>query len=614
MVVPNLRALTARRNSIALSALVFWLAMLAVPLAAQPAHRGRLVILMVWDGLRPDSVTQSTTPNLYALTQQGVYFAANHSMYPSLTMVNAAALATGAPPGANGIVGNAMYFAHVLSAAPSSTGALARVRTMPVSLENPQILAALNSPGALDGNLVPIQSLAEQTLRGGGFVGVVGKTGPTFMFDDRVSGRDSSAREIFVSDDRISPPSLAQRLWPPLDLAGFAAAFHQDPPMGDQDKRLAGVFIDHVIPAAAAALRANRSALLVFWQHNPDATEHAAGLGTAAFEHALQICDANLGRLRAALAKAQLEDQTDLIVVSDHGFATVKMRVELADLLVSQGLKKSKTSDDVVVAHNFGSDAIYLSPGIRGAARARLMRKIVEYAAAQPWCGAIFSRAAAGSTGRYAGEIAGTFDQAWFGLLNPGRSADLVISFREMAQEDNSKLTGPQAPATVLGAAGVRKEPNRSQPLIHPMKGVAYADSNARITTGNGTHGALGEFETHNFGAAAGPDFRNRYVDHAPTSNIDIARTIGLLLDLPYIAPPAQPASATGRVLKEALRAGSPPPRYRRVPLSVALDLTGRRIVTSIEADQIEGKLYPARVSVTSTSVKPAMSAPIRPQ
>ena len=56
--------------------------------ARRPPSAARLVLLMVWDGLRPDSVSPADTPNLYALAQQGVYLAHHHSMYPTLTMVD----------------------------------------------------------------------------------------------------------------------------------------------------------------------------------------------------------------------------------------------------------------------------------------------------------------------------------------------------------------------------------------------------------------------------------------------------------------------------------------------------------------------------------------------
>ena len=88
--------------------------LVAAPARAQDAApvrrgRGRIVVLMVWDGLRPDFVTQRDTPNLFRLAREGVRFDKHHSIFPTLTMVNATALATGAPPGVNGLEGNNFY-------------------------------------------------------------------------------------------------------------------------------------------------------------------------------------------------------------------------------------------------------------------------------------------------------------------------------------------------------------------------------------------------------------------------------------------------------------------------------------------------------------------------
>src|SRR5271167_2221652 len=96
--------------------LALLLLFVAAPTRAQDAvgslrGRGRIVVLMVWDGLRPDFVTQRETPNLFRLAREGVRFDKHHSIFPTLTMVNATALATGAPPGVNGLVGNNFYVA-----------------------------------------------------------------------------------------------------------------------------------------------------------------------------------------------------------------------------------------------------------------------------------------------------------------------------------------------------------------------------------------------------------------------------------------------------------------------------------------------------------------------
>src|SRR6202140_5123548 len=103
--------------------LVIVFVFVASPTRAQDsvaAHhgRGRVVVLMVWDGLRPDFVTQRDTPNLFRLAREGVRFDRHHSIFPTLTMVNATALATGAPPGVNGLEGNVFYLAADSAPAP----------------------------------------------------------------------------------------------------------------------------------------------------------------------------------------------------------------------------------------------------------------------------------------------------------------------------------------------------------------------------------------------------------------------------------------------------------------------------------------------------------------
>src|SRR5438445_8863976 len=77
--------------------------------AAQKSY-GRIFLMMVWDGLRPDLVDARDTPNLVALEHEGVLFAHHHAVFPTITMVNAAALATGGQPARAGIFDDWMYF------------------------------------------------------------------------------------------------------------------------------------------------------------------------------------------------------------------------------------------------------------------------------------------------------------------------------------------------------------------------------------------------------------------------------------------------------------------------------------------------------------------------
>src|SRR5262249_5917451 len=79
------------------------------PLPAGGAGRASLNIVVVLDGLRPDAITPEETPNLWRLRQDGVNFTRSHSVFPTVTRVNATAIATGTLPGRNGVVGNSQY-------------------------------------------------------------------------------------------------------------------------------------------------------------------------------------------------------------------------------------------------------------------------------------------------------------------------------------------------------------------------------------------------------------------------------------------------------------------------------------------------------------------------
>src|SRR5262249_13233020 len=82
---------------------------------AIPAASGKatLHMVLVLDGLRPDSITAEETPNLWRLRQEGVNFTNGHSVFPTVTRANAAAMATGTYPNRNGMFGNQLYVREV---------------------------------------------------------------------------------------------------------------------------------------------------------------------------------------------------------------------------------------------------------------------------------------------------------------------------------------------------------------------------------------------------------------------------------------------------------------------------------------------------------------------
>src|SRR2546423_13444396 len=81
----------------------------ASALAIMTAEPGRHVVVVVWDGMRPDFVTEQNTPTLWKLAREGITFRNHHAVYPSATMVNGTAIVTGIYPGKSGIIANHVY-------------------------------------------------------------------------------------------------------------------------------------------------------------------------------------------------------------------------------------------------------------------------------------------------------------------------------------------------------------------------------------------------------------------------------------------------------------------------------------------------------------------------
>src|SRR5208282_6425281 len=323
----------------------------AAPTRAQDAQvpaqahrgRGRIAVLMVWDGLRPDFVTQRDTPNLFRLAREGVRFDRHHSIFPTLTMVNATALATGALPGVNGLEGNNFYLepsADPQSKMPASATANESKGRM-VWSESARAILNLNGADGFKGRLIGLDTIAQEVAREGGYVAVIGKQGPTSVFDNRVTtianGKDVVGEPhqdyLFASEDFVATSSTDKVTVPPESKTAVADE--------QRDLYFARLAVEDALPEAKRAADAGRPALVVFWQHNPDLTQHMAGLGTAPALEALSMCDNNLMRVRDAIDALGIADRTDVIVVSDHGFATIKFRIVLSEMLVAAGLKKS---------------------------------------------------------------------------------------------------------------------------------------------------------------------------------------------------------------------------------------------------------------------------------
>ena len=107
---------------------------------------------------------------------EGVLFAHHHAVFPTITMVNAAALATGGQPARAGIFDDWMYFRPTVGAKAESIPPKPGVTLdSPMGLEDSTYLGALNSSEAFNGYLLGVEGVAQQIIRNGGYVAIIGK-------------------------------------------------------------------------------------------------------------------------------------------------------------------------------------------------------------------------------------------------------------------------------------------------------------------------------------------------------------------------------------------------------------------------------------------------------
>jgi hypothetical protein len=339
-----------RRNLVCISLMLCGIVLLSVYNSDPAAAAGtqRKVILFVWDGLRPDSVTRKTTPNLWGMSQRGVFFHKNHATYPTFTMMNSSSFNTGDFPGKTGFYGNWLWLGpNTLQGNDFSNNAVHY--SQPVFTEDWNILTALN--GYHNGQLFLVTRILEAAQAKGLKTCIVGKSGAAFMFDLTRGGYG-------IDENMVFPESLATELqkngyplpqntpvmWPAITLAsnnGSPTAFDTKSFLSD------GVTTDPTAGTASIFYRANQYMLdtylnyvlpnkdpdvSVVWFRDPDSTEHLYGPGSAAYRDSLGTMDTMLGLIVARMKALGIYDNTDIMVVSDHGHSSVAGDVSLFPL------------------------------------------------------------------------------------------------------------------------------------------------------------------------------------------------------------------------------------------------------------------------------------------
>src|SRR5688572_7957329 len=98
---------------ISIKSISFLLVAISISLClyAQEATQKDIRTLVVFfDGLRPDYITEQNMPNLFSFSKRGCYGKQHHSVFPTVTRVNASSFSSGSYPGTHGLMGNTVYF------------------------------------------------------------------------------------------------------------------------------------------------------------------------------------------------------------------------------------------------------------------------------------------------------------------------------------------------------------------------------------------------------------------------------------------------------------------------------------------------------------------------
>jgi len=342
----------------------------------------RFIIVFVVDGLRPDAITPEDTPTLFRLRGEGVDFTNGHSVFPTVTRVNAASLSTGTQPGTHGIVGNQTYVPAVDPTRAFDTG-------------NYRNLVRLDE--ASGGRLLLVPTLAERLhARGLRLAGVSsGSTGSAFLLNPK----SPSGVGVLVNGYLDPGKTVA---YPPEVSATILAKFGPAPVKQAGATRFDAsvtwtqrVLREYVLPELHPTVVLN-------WLTEPDHSQHHVGVGSPASREALRNDDREIAAVLATLDDLDLTASTDVLVVSDHGFTTNTAGVDVARFLVDAGLKASPDSGDVVLASSGQAVALYVE-GHDGERITRLAR----FVRSQEWGGVVFTAGRAAGDPR--GAVEGTF-------------------------------------------------------------------------------------------------------------------------------------------------------------------------------------------------------------
>jgi arylsulfatase A-like enzyme len=395
----NILTALVRLGVIFLIALAAW----AMTASAVGGEAARHVVVMVWDGMRPDFVSEARTPVLYELARRGVEFEDHHPSYLSLTEGNGTVMCTGVYPERAGLIADTEYRPEINVMAAVQTGELDVVR---------------KGDTISRGHYVGAPTMVEMLRQAGKKTVVAGSKGVVLLADRNATPDDKTGVDLFAG--QTLPTNVIKT------ITGLERAF----PDVDTERPSRD---DWTTEAVINPLWHNGVPDFTFlWLDEPDQAQLQTGPGSQNSLVAIRRADDNLGRVLRALADKRVLDTTDVLVVSDHGFSTILAMVDLAESLQHTGLNawrgfsKKPAPGDVMVVSNGGSVLIYVighDP--------QVVKKVVGFLQGWKCSGVIFTKK----------PMPGTFTLAQVHEDAPN-SPDVVVSLRWSAERNDAGTPG----------------------------------------------------------------------------------------------------------------------------------------------------------------------------
>ena len=430
----------------------------------------RRILITLFDGLRPDLVTEEHMPTLARFVAGACVFPDSRCVFPSSTRVNSTALGSGCHPGAHGVVVNKYFDGRVFSDRLLHTGDLDHVRRA----EKIYGSRFVTAPSLGD-------TLAANDLR----------------FAVVASGSAGTARLVNPRAGENGQVTLCSRKWEsstPTALAGdLVARFGAIPEIGfPSNERMVlqtTMFIEGVFPAY-------RPDVSLVWFNEPDWTQHYRGLGSPEVNSALKCLDEQFARLLDWANSPASGGDVQIIAMSDHGHITARSEIDVRGAMAEAGFetRAEAVPESPLVASLGGATAVWQ----RDATADGHLSDLVEWLAEQPWCGLIFSRGGAG----HEGGIRGTLNRNIL-MHEHARSPDLFFTMRGDDEKNGAGIPG----------------------------GCFYAAGD--IPEGGSIHGGLNPREMNNLLALSGSAIGNGRTLANPAGITDVAPTVLALLGIP---------------------------------------------------------------------------------